>query len=192
MSQSRKTKRQRSVAESRKNMFIGNSEELKSYLQQKRKKLEKMAEDTSSKEERERISRYVETITAVLKLKYFRYGKIRSMPELIETVKADRETLKSQLEDYKRQENEKIARLHVQVQQALRAAKGYIANEYEEEYHSIEQEALRDAYEEYQAVKYFYDCEVEEQENAIKVLWWLLGIIHQPVDFFKNAVSEEV
>lgn len=178
------------IAKSRKEMWHGNSEELMIYLRKKSIALTKILKETDNQNDKEKIRGFINVIDEVLKLKYFGYYPIVGMISLINAVKDDREKLLDELDAYKNEHQGEISRLESELQEALCDSDFYYANSFEEEYESEKQKKLRESSQAYEEAKFDYDMDIAVMEHRIKVFDWLQGIIHHPVNFFKNAYSD--
>lgn len=160
-------------------MFLGNSAELKQYLVRKRDALKALQVKTKDEERENILGGMIYTCEMVVDLPYFKRGKVRSMPELIEAVKAERDELKSFMTDLQPD----LDAAKKEAEEAFKAAGSYLANKFEDSYKEPAQINARECIDEYQALQYEYD----QAEDDLKTNWWLLGIIHRPTGFFSKA-----
>lgn len=163
-------------------MFMGNSEELKQFINKKKNALISLNAETSDEELENRLCGMIYVCECVLDLSYFKRGKIKTMSELIELIKEDRAELKQCMEELQPD----LEAAQKEAEEAFKAAGSYLANKFEDEYNSPSQERARECVDEFQILKYQYDKASEES----KTKWWLLGIIHRPVGFFEKANVE--
>ena len=164
-------------------IFLGTSRELYYYLCQKRAMLLQLLKDKRNdytSEQRKKIKHYYDLIEDMLVQKYFTDGDVFSMREMIEMIKLERADLLCRLNELEIDVG--IAKKLADA--ALAETHGYMAQQYEQEYDSYRQRALREAVDEYQALKHEYDAIVSDR----KALHCLLGVINRPNGFFKNVL----
>lgn len=159
--------------------FLGNSEELYWFLRKKRKGLL----DAMTREEdlgiRKKMRAFIDMLEEMEELDYFHKGHIKNMPALIKVVSADYRHYKTSAEELRAEmeaaEKEAFA--------SFQAAGNYLKSEYEEGYDSPNQIAAREAHDEYDVARWEY----EQEERQAFLRHRLLGIIHEPLTFFKNV-----
>ncbi|MBQ9314033.1 MAG: hypothetical protein IJ220_03385 [Clostridia bacterium] len=160
-------------------MFMGNSAELKQFISKKMKALNSLKVATKNGEVENKVCGLIYVCESVLELPYFKRGKVRSMPELIEATKQERQELQDLMESIKPD----LESAKAEALEAFKAVGSYLANKYEDSYNSLEQIHARECIDEYQALQ----AEYEKAEEDAKTNWWLLGIIHRPTGFFAKV-----
>ena len=172
-------KKECSASKFREGRYPGNSEELKKFLSRKSGSLRQLYEKTTDKAIKRNIKKFIDKISDVLELDYFDRGSIMTMEELIKVIKKERKKLSAEMNRLK----SKLDVAEASCVEAFNEAGKYMANVYEDEYNTPEQEKLRALYDIYDSIK----LEYESYERPWRIRWWLLGIINRPIGFFKNV-----
>lgn len=165
-------------------MFWGDSRDLKHYLVSKRGALLEILnnkDDSISAEQHDKVKKYIEMIDDMLDECVLYFKECYSMDDMIKQIKLERYDLKNVMSRLEKElENAKS-----DVEDIFKREGSYVANKYEDAYNSFGQQALRNAIAEYEAIYFEYG----EYKKELKVLWWMLGVIHRPVSFFEKVLE---